>query len=143
MRGLLVLLLALLAAGEARACPRALIHDGLPMDFDSRLVVALVDIEWTIPATLYERGATARVRRIVQGRYDGDLLILRPEESSCSAPFRNGRSGLVVGIPIGMEDGVLVLDAFEISAGSGYRMPERYRVPEAYFETLRRKPSGQ
>lgn len=146
--GAALLLAATMSPTKAAACSTAsgetaLIHDGLPADLDPRLVAARVDIEGVDPDALHKQGVTARVGRILQGDYAGDLLILYSADTSCSRPFRNGRSGLIIGIPIGLEDGILALEALEVSFGGGYRIPDRYRVPEAYLESVRSRARGQ
>jgi hypothetical protein len=146
LAGALSIVAAALAPAAARACSSAiaetaLIHNSVASDPDPLLVIARVNIEGVDPAPLHKAGLSARVLRMVQGSYDGELLILRAYGSTCSNPFRNGTSGLVVGIPLGFEKGVLVLDALPVNEVGGYRLPDRYRVPRAYLESLQRDPA--
>ena len=130
------------AEASADACPglSALIHSAPPADPDRRLVVARVEVEWADPELLHGRGVSARVIRMIQGDYDGELMILWSEGTSCSNPFANGRSGLIVGIPLGLENGILRVEAVEVSPDRGsYRLPDGYRVPEPYLEMVRRR----
>ena len=115
----------------------AVIHNAIPADPDPRLIIARVDIEWADEELLHERGLTARVTRVIHGDIDGDVIIVWSPWTSCSHAFENGRSGLIFGLPLGTENGMLVVEAFEISRTSGYRIPDGYRIPESYLETVR------
>jgi hypothetical protein len=139
-----IFLPGILSTGEARACftvsgETSLIHSALPIDPDPRLLIARVDIDWADQRLVHKGGVSARVRSVIQGSFDGELMILWSPSSDCSRPFENGRSGLFVGLPLGMRGGALIVEAFEISRGSGYRMPDHYRVPEDYLEAVRER----
>ncbi|HEX8366206.1 MAG TPA: hypothetical protein VF603_13075 [Allosphingosinicella sp.] len=138
---------AILSPTEAQACSAAsgntaLIHNALPADLDDRLIVARVDVEWADTEALHRDGVTARVHRIIQGDYDGELMILWSADTSCSRSFENGRSGLIAGIPLRMEGSILVVEAFEVSRASGYRLPDGYTVPESYLEIVREREAA-
>jgi hypothetical protein len=124
----------LLPAGEARACMagdfmEALIHDALPSPLPARTIVAWVAFESGDSRLLYSTGIRARVRRMVQGDFRGSHLLVRTSvETSCDDPFRNGRSGLIVGIPTGTEDGLLVVHPIMVSRYQRYRLPDGYQL---------------
>ena len=143
-----LLVAAILSPAKAEACSAAsgetaLIHSALPADLDERLIVARVDVEWPDQQLLKGRGVTARVIRVIQGDYDGDLMILWSADASCSRSFDNGRSGLVVGIPLRMEGSSLVVEAFEVSRASGYRLPDGYRIPVSYLDIIREREAAR
>jgi hypothetical protein len=133
--GALAFMAAIMPSDAAEAClianaRTAVIHNIVPADLDPRLIVAEVDILTLNPERLHSTGGAAEIRRMIQGPKDEDFMVLRVSDTSCSHPFLNGRSGIVVGMPIGRENGILVLDALEVSALSGYRLREGYRVPD-------------
>lgn len=142
VRAAALVLAAMVAPAEAAACAdHALIHDSVPVDPDERLIVARVDIDWAVPEQLYKAGIGARVVRMIRGRFDGELMILRTSlVGGCDNPFANGRSGLIVGIPMGMEGGALVVEVLPIPLRTS--MPDGYRIPEAYLEEARRSHAG-
>jgi hypothetical protein len=109
------------AASPTEACriymPSAdlsVIHRELPRPLPSELFVAEIQIErpdagW---AELRE-GTRARIRRIIQGDYSGDVLIIRDGAEirvTCYAPVRYGGAGIVLGTPVGVENGHMVLE---------------------------------
>ena len=131
MRQPSLLLLASLigfAASPVEACriytPSAdlsVIHRELPRPLPADLFVFEVQFEqpgagW---AELHE-GARARVRRIIQGDYSGDVLIVRDAAEiriTCYAPVRYGGLGIVLGRPVGVENGHMVLEPVFERAG--------------------------
>lgn len=92
----------------------SVIHRELPRPLPSDLFVAEVQFErsdagW---AELRE-GARARIKRIIQGDYSGDVLIIRDAAEiriTCYAPVGYGGAGIVVGRPVGVENGHIVLE---------------------------------
>lgn len=143
IRPTLVAAALLLAPGPAQACLTAsshlaLIHSALPAPLPEGAIVAEVEIgagdaplHLAAEGPLYSTGLSARVRRMIQGDYSGDTLILRPAHmTSCDNPFDNGRVGYVVGTVRGYEDGVLVLDPVTVRSGSGFRLPDGFRLSE-------------
>lgn len=121
--------------GEAAACLAssfftALIHDALPTPLPEGAIVAEVAFESEDERAVYAGGVRARVIRMVQGHYrGGHLIVRRAFRSSCSHPFLNGTSGLLVARAAGMEQGVLVVDPIEVSRSRGFRLEDRYRLP--------------
>jgi hypothetical protein len=92
----------------------SVIHRQLPPSLPSDVFVAEVQFEqadagW---AELRE-GTRARVVRVIQGNYSGEILVIRGTAEiriTCYAPVRYGGSGIVIGRPAGVEDGHMVLE---------------------------------
>ncbi len=61
------------------------------------------------------KGAHAHIRRVIQGEYRGDVVIVRDSVGpgqiriTCYDPIRFGGSGYIIGTPTGYENGLLVL----------------------------------
>jgi hypothetical protein len=111
-----------LAATPAMGCriwmPSAavsVIHSELPSSLPPGAMA--FDVQFEEPEGSWEalfRGTRARVRRVVRGDYAGAVVIVRDRADgvriTCYNPIRPGSgAGLVVGIPTGYENGVLVL----------------------------------
>jgi len=115
-----IVALACLAATPATACrirlpsaERSVIHSELPRNLPAGAVVA--DVELGSDDATWQRlneGARVRIRRMIQGDYRGEALIVRELGLmiTCYSPFPLGRSGFVVGKPVGYENGVLVIE---------------------------------
>jgi hypothetical protein len=92
----------------------AVTHAELPRQLPTGAFVAEVQFERPDRSWLELRdGARARVRRVVQGDYRGDFVIVRDTAQfriTCYNPFRNEGSGFIVGTPTGFENGILVLE---------------------------------
>jgi hypothetical protein len=112
--------LAALGAAPATACriwmPSAavsVIHSALPQPLPQGAVAFDVQFEdpdggWAALST----GTRARVRRVIQGNYSSDILIVRDRGGiriMCYDPIRYEGSGLIFGMPVGYENGLLVL----------------------------------
>ena len=96
----------------------------LPKPLPRRTFIALVDLD--------PRGDRAWIRRMIQGDRPGDYVLLRPTWTSCTAPFRNGRSGYFVATVTGIENGILVVDPIEAGLYDGYRLPDGWQLPADY-----------
>ena len=115
---LLALLVGAMAA-PASACrtyiPSAdvsVIHQELPASLPPDTLVA--DVQFERPDGGWPelfKGARARVRRVIQGHYSGDVVIVRDAQIriTCYDPIRFGGRGYILGKPVGYENGVLVL----------------------------------
>lgn len=131
---------ATVPASDASACiiadaQETLIHSRLPRTLPAGTIVARVVFDEAERQSLYRTGLRARIRDMIQGEYSGDFLIVRPRfETSCDAPFANGRSGFIVGVADGIEEGVLVVMPIMVSRGDGFRLPRDYRVHGALSE---------
>lgn len=112
-----------LMAAPAMACriymPGAdvsVLHREPPQPLPSGLFVAEVAFE-NPEAGWREllRGTRARIIRVIQGSYDGDMIIVRDLLNHdeirlvCYAPVRDGGTGFIIGTPIGFVDDVMVL----------------------------------
>jgi hypothetical protein len=127
----------MLLPGQARACMisdalETLIHDALPRPLPRGTIIANVTFESTSEAQLHGGGIRATVRRMIQGDFRGRTLIVRQRIiSSCDDPFGNGRSGLIVSVPIGMENGMLVVAPILVSRLHRRRLPDGFQLPDA------------
>jgi hypothetical protein len=126
----------LVSPNPARACiamdfMHVMMHDALPRPLPRGTIVADVAFESTDDAQLRGAGIRARIRRMIQGDYRGDTLIIRQRiRTSCDAPFHNGAAGLIVATPIDMQDGVLVVSPITVNRAHQYRLPDGYQIPE-------------
>lgn len=115
-----VVALVALAPTPASACriwmPSAALsvfHPALPRPLPPGAVA--FDVQFEHPQGGWDAlraGARARVRRVIQGDYSGDAVIVRDREGiriTCYNPIPNGGSGFIFGMPVGYENGVLVL----------------------------------
>jgi hypothetical protein len=115
-----IIALAGLAATPAMACriwtPSAalsVIHAALPQPLPPGAVAfdvqfELIDGGWSALFT----GIRPRVRQVIRGNYSGDIVIVRDRAAirvTCYDPITNGGSGIILGMPVGYENGVLVL----------------------------------
>jgi hypothetical protein len=125
----------MLLPGHAQACmaenfTTSLIHNALPQPLPTGAIIAEVRFESTTLGNLWE-GVRVEVRRMIQGDYAGRTLIVRPIAlTSCSRPFENGGEGLIVAIPIGNVNGVLVVDAIEAGEYDGYRLRDGFQLSD-------------
>lgn len=122
----------LLPASQALACGRsphfAWIHSDLPKPLPRGTFIALVDLD--------PRGDRAWIRRMIQGDHPGEYVLLRPAwTTSCTSPSANGRSGYMVAVVRGLENGVLVVDPIEVGMDDGYRLPDDWQLPEGHEPT--------
>ena len=134
---------ALMVPHLANACGAspnlAIVHLALPNPLPAGAFIADVEIETRNARRLYAGGLRARVRRAIAGASPGERIILRlTEESSCDAPFVNGRSGLLVGIPRNREHGALVVWPLLVSRYDGFRLPDGFQLlPQALQQRSR------
>ncbi len=112
----------------------AYIHDALPSPLPKGTFVAEVEFE-PVPEqgatreVLWGTGIRARVHRVLQGDYRGNDVIARPTLlTSCDTIFGNGRAGLIVAIPRGLQNGTLVIDPITAPSADGYRLPDGFQV---------------
>lgn len=131
----------LMSAAPASACilmenQLALIHSAVPADLPRALVVVQAEIPpAATESQLYDLGLRARIRRTIQGDYQGEFIRLRASvETSCDAPFDNGRSGLIVGYPRGLEGGELVIEPILAQRSDGFKLAEGYTLSPYYTE---------
>jgi hypothetical protein len=120
---------AFLPGAPATACGRsphiAYIHSDLPKPLPRGMFIALVDLN--------PRGDRAWIRRMIQGDRPGDYVVLRPTWwSSCNAPLANGRSGFMIAVALGKENGVLIVDPIEVGPEENYRLPDGWQFPDRY-----------
>jgi len=128
-----------LTSSPLSACGRddnlfAYIHDALPTPLPAGAFVA--EVEFEPQETDDAHGAIVgdnvrgRIIRHIQGDYGGlEILVRRDFRTSCDAELSNGRRGLVVARPLGVEDGVLVIDPILVMPSQGYRLPDGYQFP--------------
>jgi hypothetical protein len=132
LRHLLIGLTACLAATPAPACrvytPSAdlsVLHEILPDPLPRGIFVA--EIAFERPEDGWEalfKGAPARVRKMVQGRYGGERVIVRDRAAlriMCYDPIRDDGVGFLLGTPAGHENGVLVLEPIFATPGLSRR----------------------
>ena len=122
---------ALLGAAPALACgvdpPFAIVHSALPTPLPTGAIIADVEFETGDPRA-YRQTVRARVRRMIQGP-DTPILLLEPvRTNSCDAPFRNGRSGLIVAVLVDSRDGVPVARPIVVDMRDGFRLPDGYQL---------------
>ncbi|HEX8194281.1 MAG TPA: hypothetical protein VF552_15410 [Allosphingosinicella sp.] len=90
------------------------LHRTLPHPLPADLFVAEVQFErpdagWNE----LREGTRARIERVIQGAYSGDMLIVRDSGAvrvTCYAPLRYGGAGIILGRPVGYENGQMVLE---------------------------------
>jgi hypothetical protein len=125
-------MLTLLAAGAANGCRvdppevSALIHSTLPDPLPDDMLIAEVDFVGDVTTeALHGAGLRAHVRRIIKGRYEGRLLIVRMPGlfTDCDRPTANGTSGLIVVKPVGLENDILVVEPVLVERRHGFRLP--------------------
>ena len=133
IRASILALCGLLACGRAEACgyvgpPHAMIHTALPRILPRGAVVAEVRFESADVLALVGPGIRARIRKMIQGDYRGRFLIVRPARLlGCGVAFANGRSGYIVAVPRGFEEGILVVHPIQVQRGRS--LPNGCRVP--------------
>jgi hypothetical protein len=130
---------ALFGASPATACriapsnPPAMIHAALPTPLPAGVLIAEVELRPEDVASYYPEGRVrARIVRLIQGDYRGSALIFRPRNglvTDCDRPGANGTSGLIVAIPTGYEEGVLVAEAIMAPRSEGFRLPDGFQLP--------------
>lgn len=147
IRWMLAALAVLLAQGSAEACsysgrPPAMIHTTLPRILPEGAIVAKVELESRDVIALVGPGIRARVRKMIQGRYGGRFLIVRPVPyvAHCGDAFGNGRSGYMIAVPRGYEHGILVVHPIEVPIGSV--LPDGCRVTPDLAEAVALPPAG-
>ena len=115
---------------RAAAFFHGFIHNVLPSPLPAGTLIADVEIASDADAAeLFRSGVRARIRRLIQGEYRGDILILRAStQHSCYFPFTNGRSGLIVGVPLAFEDDVLAVDPIEVGRNQHFRLPDGFQL---------------
>ena len=130
-------------SGEARGCGgeqymHGIIHRALPSPLPAGTLIADVEIAPdSNPAELFDSGLRARIRRLDQGEFRGDYVLLRAgRQHSCYFPFTNGRSGLIVGIPVGLDGDVLVVRPIEVGRNQGFRLPDGFQLRPQTDELL-------
>jgi hypothetical protein len=117
----------------------AYIHRALPKPLPQGAIVADVELE-PLPEGDYRphlvrHGIRARVRRMVQGSYNGEFMLVRPVYwTSCDSIFENGRAGFLVAVPRRTEGGTLVVDPIKVSNEDGYRLPDGFKVSRETFK---------
>jgi|GEM_PF-4061905 len=90
------------------------------------MLIAEVDFIGDVSSdTLHGAGLRANVKRIIEGRYKGRLLIVRRTGlyTDCDRPAANGTAGLIVVKPVGMENGTLVVEPVLVERRHGFRLP--------------------
>ncbi|HEX8621675.1 MAG TPA: hypothetical protein VF718_06855 [Allosphingosinicella sp.] len=110
----------------------AIIHDALPRPLPRDTFVAEVRFEGTDVAALHLGGASARVRRVIQGDPAiRRLTVERLQSDRCDKAFENGREGLVVVIPreLPRGDGQKV-EAIFVRRADGFRLPDGFQIQE-------------
>lgn len=118
----------MVVAEPASACliadsQEALIHSALPSHLPSDAIALDVVIDTGDPSSLYGSGLRVRVRRTIQGSFQGTEVALRTAiETSCDAPFANGTSGIVVGYLTG-EGPEQTLNPIFVKRGDGFQIP--------------------
>jgi hypothetical protein len=125
----------LLMSGVAVACGgeqfmQGVIHNELPSPLPAGTLIAEVDIAPDASESeLFRSGVRARIRRLVQGEYRGDFVVLRGgRRHSCYYPFANGRSGLIIGVPLELEGDVLTVRPIEVGRNQRFRLPDGFQL---------------
>lgn len=101
----------------------SVVHQDVPLSITSDVFVAEVQFEQPDAGWLeLFKGARANILRVIQGNYRNDLLIVRdalgPDEIrvTCYNPIPTSGRGIILGIPLGIENGLLVLKPIFTSA---------------------------
>jgi hypothetical protein len=134
-RAAIAAIAASLSSVPAAACLKAdletaIIHSARPAILPAGLIVADVEFERAEELALYGDGIKVRVKEMIQGDARARTMIVRAAVySSCSRPFANGFHGIVVAIPRGWENGILVVYAVEVRRGSGFRVRDGWQLP--------------
>jgi hypothetical protein len=125
----LILLAGMLSSQAACACgvspSFAVIHSALPDPLPEGAFVAEVEIKTKDQWQLYATGLRAYVTKTIVGTSQVERVILRlpvAENTSCDAPFANGRSGIIVGIPEKRKGKALVVWPVLVSRYDGFTL---------------------
>lgn len=134
---LLCFAVASLLCSPSSACGRddnlrAYVHDALPTPLPTGAFVAEVEFEPRetddAHGGIIGDNVRGRIIRHIQGDYAGWEILVRSELwTSCDAELSNGRRGLIVARPLGVEDGVLVIDPVMVTPSDGYRLPDGFQ----------------
>ena len=110
----------------------ALIHNALPNPLPAGTIIADVEIapEGAGPAPVVN-ATYARVRRMIQGEAAPMLILRTGRRNSCKEPLANGRTGLIIAVPEGHQDGVPVARAIFAHSLDGFRLRDGYQLPPA------------
>lgn len=126
---------ALLLPGSAAACmmdpiPGAMMHSALPRPLPAGAIVAEIEADPdAIDLMLVDGGIRVRVLRMIQGEAASTLILRTNGLSSCDDVFGNGRRGLIIAIPAGHREGILIAMPIFADRNLGYRLPDGYRLP--------------
>jgi hypothetical protein len=126
-KALLAVIVCISSASAGHACRNpsaitAIVHSRMPESLPPGAMALIVEVP--LGAKPGKGAIVARVRKVVAGRHAGDWVrILVRRKTSCSYPFANGRSGLLVGyVRPSSDDGMLVVDPIEVSRRNGFRL---------------------
>jgi hypothetical protein len=120
---------------------QVLIHDALPTPLPRGTIVADVVFDFADAETMLSAGVRVRIRRLIQGDVRGPTMIVRIRIwSSCSNPFGNGRSGLIVAIPIETRAGETVVAPIEVTRMRGYRLEDGFQLRPPPAGAVRLRP---
>lgn len=109
---------------------RALIVAELPRTFPRGAIVADVLLPNVVEQTIPGQRIVGKVRRVYQGpKAMRNLLIRQAVSTSCDWLLSNGKSGIVVGKPVGRVNGVLVIEPVLVPRSKGYRLADGYQFP--------------
>ena len=128
----------------------AIIHDQLPRPLPRYTFVADVRFRETDVTPLYQGGARAVVKRVIQGDPAiRELQVERVLSDRCDKAFHNGREGLVVVIPKDRPRGAQQkVEAIFVRRADGFRLRDGFQIQEwqrPYWLVPRRPdvPSGR
>lgn len=110
----------------------AIIHDELPRPLPRDTFVAEVRFPDTNVTPLYQSGARAQVRRVIQGDPAvRELVVERVLADRCDKAFQNGTEGLVVAIPKDLpRENRQKVEAIFVRRGDGFRLRDGFQIQE-------------
>lgn len=110
----------------------AIIHDQLPRPLPRDTFVAEVRFRETDVTPLYQGGALAQVKRVIQGDPAiRELQVERLLSDRCDKAFENGREGLVVVIPKDLPRGSRQkVEPIFVRRGDGFRLHDGFQIQE-------------
>ncbi|MGH6952039.1 MAG: hypothetical protein ACREH4_14335 [Vitreimonas sp.] len=132
----------MIGLGTSFACEdpdniHGIIYEAIPVDTSPSAIV--LDVEFEAAAIERWQGGPieARVRRVVQGDFEGGRVRIGLINSSCLYPFIFGTEGLIIGH---MREGFEVFSAEGRAYPSGERVTSEWRLG---FEGIWFQPIGQ
>ena len=126
-------------AVPAQACMipgHVVLHRELPQALPAGMIVAEVEVIAADEKALFGQGVRARIHRLIQGRVDGDWLVLRwVTQGDCYDPFRNGRRGYIIALERDRVPEGPRVEPLPANWTNGDRWPDGQEIPEAWLRT--------